>query len=287
MHSLPILEFLQDCYEPPLDRAAIERLELELGMEFPNEYIGFLLQFNGGDFHRPVMFYLPAPAEFTSAAAIDSFYGDSGAGPTRNGLAWYAQTYEGRIPDEYLLIAHCNSLDHVMLKLKGPMPEYGTVWFWDGVGEGEGGNIHWLAESFDSFLTMLQVDLDYEEPDYESIPVFQAIEYGNRRAIEEFLAQGGDKESRNAEGLTLLAAATKYSWPKIVQLLVDHSADLNAPDQRGRTPLHHAANHSYDSVKLLVAAGADVKARDHEGRSVLAQWSYRVDQYLRARGAEE
>jgi len=36
-----------------------------------------------------------------------------------------------------------------------------------------------------------------------------------------------------------------------------------------------------------LAAGADAKARDHQGKSVLAEWSYRADQILRAHGAEE
>ena len=101
------------------------------------------------------------------------------------------------------------------------------------------------------------------------------------------MADGGAVESRNAQGQTLLMAAAIYSWPKIVRLLLQHSANPNARDEQGRTPLHHAATHSLDSTKLLLAAGADVKARDREGESVLGEWSYRLDQVLRAHGAEE
>jgi ankyrin repeat protein len=72
-----------------------------------------------------------------------------------------------------------------------------------------------------------------------------------------------------------------------VALLLAHSADPNARDKKGRTPLHDAAAHSLDSVKLLLSARADAAARDKSGRSVLAGWCYRADQILRAHGAKE
>ena len=52
-------------------------------------------------------------------------------------------------------------------------------------------------------------------------------------------------------------AAAIYRWPKLVRLFLDHSANVNARDKSGQTSLHHAAVHSLDSVKLLLAAGAD------------------------------
>ena len=287
MLSLPILELLQDSDDPPATRESLEELEIELGVRFPKEYADFLLQFNGGDFHRHVMFYVPKAERWPEGVGVDSFFGDPGDRAVGESLSWYAKTLENRIPADCLAVAHCGGLDLILLKVAGPKPELGKVWFWDGTEEGEGGNIHWLADSFNEFLSMLQFDTYYDYEERETVPIFQAVERGNLRAIEQYLSQEGTVESRNTEGQTLLAAAAIYSWPKIVRLLLEHSADPNARDQQGRTPLHHAATSSIDSVKLLLAAGTDPKVREREGKSVLAQWSYRADQILRAHGAED
>lgn len=287
MQSFRILELLQDSYDPPLTRERIEALERELGIRLPKEYAEFLLQFNGGQFTRPVLFYVPNATSYPEGVGVEFFFGDPGDRRAQQGLTWHAETLSGRVPDDFLAVAACNSLDLALLKVAGEVPDFGSVWFWDGTEEGEGNNIHWVADSFNEFLSMLQYDTYYDYEEHETIPVFLAVERGNLRAVARFLEHGGAVDSRNAQGQTLLAAAAIYSWPKIVRLLLEHSADPNARDEPGRTPLHHAAEHSIDSVKLILEAGADARARDRHGKSVLAQWSYRADQILRAHGATD
>lgn len=56
---------------------------------------------------------------------------------------------------------------------------------------------------------------------------------------------------------------------KLIRLLVQHGADLNARDQRGETPLTHAVGHQEKTkpVKVLLELGADPNLADSEGRT--------------------
>lgn len=288
MRSLPILDLLQDCDDPPLTPEAVEELEIALGVRFPKDYAEFLLQFNGGEFYRCVGFELPYPKPpFLTGGRMRTFFGQPDDRIERGGLVWWSETVSDRIPEDFLPIADCNFDDYVLLKLVGPRSEFQGVWFWDSTALEDEPSVHWLADSFYEFLSMLELDVCTEDDEQETLPLFLAIERGNLTAVERHLAQAGEVEVRNQQGHTLLTAAAIYQWPKIVRLLLEHSADPNARDHQGRTPLHHAAVSSVDSVKLLLAAGADAKARDNEGKSVLGEWSYRADQILRAHGAKE
>src|SRR5215213_9066179 len=177
----PILECLQDSEEPPFTRETIERLELELRLKFPSQYAEFLLAFNGGYFHRTVSFYLPVPTEWVNQINLRFFYGEPEDHVTPQGLSWYADVLSGRIPDGCLAIANCDSSDVVLLTVAGDRAAYGSVWFLDSVEMTSGTNVHYVADSFNEFLSMLFLELE-ESEECETIAIFQAIERGNLRA---------------------------------------------------------------------------------------------------------
>ena len=142
-------------------------------------------------------------------------------------------------PRSFLPVADCNGSDHVLLKLVGPESEFQGVWYWDSSAfwiSDEEQSLYWLADSFNDFLSMLAYDVCAYEEEPESLPLFQAIQRGAITAIEQYLAEGGDVEARNEQGHTLLTAATWHQWPKIVRMLLEHSADPNARDHRGPNP---------------------------------------------------
>jgi len=288
--SFPILDLLQDCCDPPLTPETLESLQKRLGRRFPQEYADFLLKFNGGYFTRSVEFSIPNPTKFVTGGLMQSFIGEPNDGYEKNGLVWNAEILSDRIPEEFLPIADCNARDHVLLKLVGQESHFEGVWYWNSSAfwiSDEEQSLYWLADSFNEFLSMLVYDICASEKERETLPLFQTIQRGAITAIEQYLANGGDIEARNEQGHTLLMAAAWHQWPKIVRLLLEHCANPNARDHLGKTPLHHAAVSSVDSVKLLLAAGADATTRDSEGKSVLGEWSYRADQILRAHGATE
>ncbi len=295
MHELlvrkfPILELLQDSDDPVLTGEAIEELEILLGVRFPRDYAGFLLGFNGGHFRRDVGFSLSEPTRFVTGGRVERLYGEPDDGIENYGLVKHAEVLSDRLLADCLAIADCNGSDRGVLRFANEGSEFAGVWLWDSDAfwmDEDMPALHWVADTFNEFLSMLIYDVTSYEGEPETLPLFQAIQDGSFRTVQQYLANGGDVEAHNAEGRTILMAAVIYSWPPIVKLLLGHAADPNAHDNNGQTPLHHAACHSIDSVKLLLAARADAKARDRDGRGVLAECSYRADQILRSHGAEQ
>jgi ankyrin repeat protein len=56
----------------------------------------------------------------------------------------------------------------------------------------------------------------------------------------------------------------------LIDLLLQHGANINQQDERGYTPLHEAAAlNEEEAVKLLVERGAAINAKTNEGRTVL------------------
>lgn len=97
---------------------------------------------------------------------------------------------------------------------------------------------------------------------YGGTALIPASERGHVEVVQELLARSGvDVNHVNNLGWTALMEAIVLSdggeaHQQIVQLLIDHGADVNIPDKDGVTPLAHAKKRGYREIEeMLIKAG--------------------------------
>jgi len=120
-----------------------------------------------------------------------------------------------------------------------------------------------------------------------STPLTSACSYGSLDTVLWLLERGADIANVHSEkGWTALHSAAFHSRPKIVQALLEHSADINSQTVDGAVPLHLAASpfcirdDQLDTMQLLLDNGADVNARDNEGSTPLHHSSYKIRKWM-------
>ncbi|KAL6011750.1 hypothetical protein ACLOJK_002215 [Asimina triloba] len=78
----------------------------------------------------------------------------------------------------------------------------------------------------------------------------------------------GNEMEESFEGCSLLHLACYTADIGMVELLLQYGANINAPDLKGQTPLHHCiVRGKNEVVKLLLNRGADTQAPDCEGKT--------------------
>lgn len=101
--------------------------------------------------------------------------------------------------------------------------------------------------------------------------------------VERWLRYGANLETRSESGQTPLMLVANR--PQLLQLLLDHGAQVNATEADGDTALDHAVYaQNLESIELLLAAGASsTRARDHALRR-LARAEFEMERHLAYKG---
>lgn len=100
--------------------------------------------------------------------------------------------------------------------------------------------------------------------------LFEAAINNNKTKIEALVAQGTDIHAKDEKGCTPLHHAAKADAKDTVKVLLAAKSDPNAKDKHGMTPLHLAAySNATEIVKALLAAKADQNAKNDIGSTPL------------------
>lgn len=104
----------------------------------------------------------------------------------------------------------------------------------------------------------------------KQLSLASAILTGNVKEVRRYLKSGIDinQPIPGEQGYPMHFAVN--SSVEMIQLLIEHGADVNVKDEKGKTPLHiTAVTPSVEKMQLLIEHGADVNAVDANGKTPL------------------
>jgi len=127
-------------------------------------------------------------------------------------------------------------------------------------------------------------------PEKPRINLMEAVIASDVEALKRGIREGGDVDTTDKSGWTLLMNAASKGLNDIVAALVEGKASLNYQDKDGRTALMNAVySGKNDTIRLLIGSGADVNLRGADGRSAYTiasdKGNTKIINLLRAAGA--
>ncbi len=98
-----------------------------------------------------------------------------------------------------------------------------------------------------------------------------AIDRGYKKIVELLLNHGANIEAKKDNGDTALSFAAGHGDPEIIQMLLDRGADINAQNNEGSTPLMNAVSRHHPKTAIfLIDKGADPFIENNEGETALS-----------------
>lgn len=99
-------------------------------------------------------------------------------------------------------------------------------------------------------------------------PIHIAVKVDATDIVQLLIEHGADVDSIDNEGRAALHYAVQYQNKELILLLLKNEANPNVQNKYGITPLHQAAYSStIDIVKMLVMFGADPKIKNSNGNT--------------------
>ncbi|KAF5687842.1 ankyrin protein 3 [Fusarium denticulatum] len=101
--------------------------------------------------------------------------------------------------------------------------------------------------------------------------IWLASSNGHTEVVELLLNSGADINTRGVNGTPIIFPAVEKGYEKVVKLLLERKANVQAEPNQGRTPLHFAARKegSRATMQVLLSYGADINAMDDQRRTPL------------------
>ncbi|MDY6783091.1 MAG: ankyrin repeat domain-containing protein [Cyanobacteriota bacterium] len=105
---------------------------------------------------------------------------------------------------------------------------------------------------------------------YERASLHDAVRTDNLKLVQLLLERGADVNAMYDNYTTVLHETVRYENPKMARLLLEHGADVNVKDRESQTPLHHAVWYkNLKMARLLLEHDADVNVKDRESQTPL------------------
>jgi ankyrin repeat protein len=133
--------------------------------------------------------------------------------------------------------------------------------------DSEGHNILYYPIKF-NYIEIIDILLEYDKKIVgislvnlkdlrEAVPIFYAIKYKNRYALQELLSNGGDPNYKNNNNMNSLHLAVLKKDVTMVKMLIKYVKNIDARTKEGSTALHYACNFQLtEIVKILLDYGA-------------------------------